>query len=206
MGRTREKNSAEDYRSLDIRALHRAGLLRAGFACNWVWKRSGELVGTISIVVENLTRLRLRYRVTANGQAEPKDYPVPITWTSCHLGGNRAWFLCPCCGRRVAMLYLSRVFACRHCLRLNYESQQANKRDRAADHSWKLRSALGCPEGFLTFPAEFIPKPKGMHWRTFEQKVEQLKRVDAAAWADAGPMRESIERWLEQVNSPLDRC
>ncbi|VVP82157.1 hypothetical protein PS906_03240 [Pseudomonas fluorescens] len=45
MGRAKEKNSTDDYRSLDIRALHRAGLLRAGFAYKWVWKRTGELVG-----------------------------------------------------------------------------------------------------------------------------------------------------------------
>lgn len=198
MSREKEKATVEDHLSLDIRVLHRSGLLRAGYTCNWEWKRGVEVVGKIGIEAESLIRLRLRYRVTTPGSAESKDYPVLITWTPCHLGGNRSWFLCPCCRRRVAKLYLQRVFACRHCLHLNYASQQANKRDRAADHSWKLRSALGCPESFLTFPAEYIPKPKGMQWRTFDQKVEQLKRVDAAAWADAGPMRESIERWLEQ--------
>ncbi len=197
MSRDKEKAATEDHLSLDIRELHRVGLLRAGYTSNSEWKRGSEVIGAIGIKVESLIRLRLRYRVTTRGETESKDYPVPITWTSCYLGGNRPWFLCPCCGRRVAKLYLRRIFACRHCLHLNYESQQANKRDRAADHSWKLRSALGCPEGFLTIPAEYIPKPKGMHWRTFEQKVEQIKRLDAAAWTDAGPMRESIERWLE---------
>lgn len=197
MSREKEKATIEDHLSLDIRVLHRAGLLRAGYVGNLEWKRRGEVVGKIGIEVESQVRLRLRYRVTLRREIESKEYPVLITWTPCHLGGNRSWFLCPCCGRRIAKLYLRRIFACRHCLQLNYASQQANKRDRAADHSWKQRSALGCPEGFLTLPAEYIPKPKGMHWRTFEQKVEQLKRVDAAAWADAGPMRESIERWLE---------
>lgn len=197
MSREKEKATIEDHLSLDIRVLHHVGLLRTGYTCNWEWKRGVEVVGRIGIEATSLISLRLRYRVTTLGVTNSKDYPVQITWTPCHLGGNRSWFLCPCCSRRVAKLYLQRVFACRHCLNLNYASQQANKRDRAADHSWKLRSALGCPEGFLTFPAEYIPKPKGMHWRTFERKVEQLKRKDAAAWADAGPMRESIERWLE---------
>ena len=205
MSRDKEKAATEDHRSLDIRALHRAGLLRAGYACNWEWKRHGEVIGTIGIEAESLIRLRLRYRVISREETESKDYPVPITWTSCHLGGNRPWFLCPCCGRRVAKLYLRRVFACRHCLRLNYASQQ-NKRDRAADHSWKLRTVLGCPEGFLSLPAELIPKPKGMHWRTFEQKVEQLKRVDARALADAGAMLASIERSLGHASRALARC
>jgi len=205
MSRDKEKATVEDHLSLDIRGLHRDGLLHAGNTCNCSWKRHGEVVGRIGIVTQSLSRLRLHYGVETRKETEPKDYSVQITWTPCHLGGNRPWFSCPCCGQRVAKLYLRRIFACRHCLRLNYESQQANKRDRAADHSWKLRSALGCPEGFLTFPAECIPKPKGMHWRTFEQKVEQLKSVDASAWADAGVMFESFERRMEQISRSFGR-
>ncbi|EJM25133.1 hypothetical protein PMI22_00479 [Pseudomonas sp. GM21] len=199
MGRAKEKNATADYRSLSIVALHRAGMLRAGYDGSWEWKRRGEVVGAIDVESESQTRLRLRYRVTTKGEAELKDYPVPITWTPCHLGGNRPWFLCPCCGRRVAKLYLRRVFACRHCLHLNYASQQANKRDRAADLSSKLRRSLSCPGGYLSIPAELIPKPKGMHWRTFGQKVKQLKRVDARALVDAGALFASIERSLGQA-------
>ena len=34
--------------------------------------------------------------------------PVSITWTACHYGGVRAWFICPVpgCQRRVAILYI----------------------------------------------------------------------------------------------------
>ncbi|WP_253277096.1 hypothetical protein [Pseudomonas fluorescens] len=206
MGRAKEKNATEDYRSLGILALHRAGVLRAGHAGGWEWKRRGEVVGTIGIESESQTRLRLRYQVTSNGEVESKDYPVSITWTPCHLGGNRPWFLCPCCGRRVAKLYLRRVFACRHCMRLNYASQQANKRDRAAEHSGKLRAALGCPGGFLSMSAEAIPKPKGMHWRTFDRKLKQVKRVDARALADAGALLVSIERSLGQAYRAIAHC
>ena len=49
-------------------------------------------------------------------------------------------------------------------------------------------------------------KPKGMHWRTFEQKVEQLKRADARALADAGAMLASIERSLGHASRALARC
>lgn len=199
------KNTTDDYRSLDVRTLHRAGALTAGHACSWEWSRRGEVVASIGIEAESLTRLRLRYRMTRNGQAESKDYPVPITWTPCHLGGNRPWFLCPCCGRRVAKLYSSTLFACRHCLRLNYRSQQASKRDRPCGRSWDLRRALGCDEGFLSLPAEFISKPKGMHWRTFERKVELLKEVDARALADTQAMLGSIERKISIARAALSR-
>lgn len=205
MSRAKEKNATEDHRSLDVRTLQKAGALTAGRACSWEWKRQGEVVASISIEAESQGRLRLRYQLTRHGTTEAKDYPVPITWTPCHLGGERPWFLCPCCGRRVAKLYSSTLFACRHCLRLNYASQQAKKRDRASDRSWDLRRALGCDEGFLFLPAEFIPKPKGMHWRTFARKVEQLKEVDARALADAQAMIGSIQRGLRTARAALGR-
>jgi hypothetical protein len=163
------------------------------------------VVASIGIETETLERVRLRYQVTIRSRTEARDYPVPITWTPCHLGGNRPWFLCPCCDRRVAKLYSSTLFACRHCLRLNYRSQQANKRDRPCDRSWDLRRTLGRKEGFLSLPAEFIPKPKGMHWRTFGRKVEQLKEVDARALAEAAALIEGIERTANRARASLAR-
>lgn len=190
------KSAVEDYRALDVRSLHRDGVLVAGWRGKWQWSRDGKVRASIGLEVESLECVRLRYNVTIRGQAEAKDYPVAITWTPCHLGGSRPWFLCPCCVRRVAKLYSYGVFACRHCLRLNYRCQQAKKRDVASDRSLKLRHALGCDEGFLSVPAAFIPKPKGMHWRTFDRKIEQLKAVDARALGDAIAILDSFQRRL----------
>ncbi|WP_288076954.1 hypothetical protein [Pseudomonas sp.] len=203
MSREKEKGATTDYRALDVRELHRTGVLVAGWNGSWRWSRQGKVVASIDLAVESLERVRLSYRLTRDGQAEEKDYPVPITWTPCHLGGSRPWFLCPCCGRRVAKLYISTLFACRGCLRLNYRSQQASKRDRPIDRSFDLRRALGCDEGFLIRPAELIRKPKGMHWRTFERKVEQLKEVDARALADAAAMLGIIERKVNRARASL---
>lgn len=202
MSRAKEKDATEYYRALDVRALHRGGVLVAGWSGNWQWSRNGDVRASIGLEIESLERLRLRYQLTRQGKTEAKDYPIRVTWTPCHLGGERPWFLCPCCGRRVAKLYSSTVFACRHCLRLNYRSQQASKRDRPYDRSLDLRLALGCDEGFLCLPAEFIPKPKGMHWRTFERKIDQLKEVDARALGAAQAMIAGIER---KVNAALAR-
>ena len=56
----------------------------------------------------------------------------------------RHWFLCPAvvdgvlCENRVGMLYLppgGKIFGCRHCYGLTYEScQQSHKYDRVMDH------------------------------------------------------------------------
>lgn len=207
MSRSREKNRVEDHRRLQISTLNKDGVLQEGWRCNWNWLRSGRVISSIGLEMQSRNYLRLHYQLTRHGQSEQLDYQVRITWTPCHLGGERPWFLCPCCGRRVAILYLNRVFACRHCQRLNYASQQAGKRDLACDQSWKLRRALGCDLGFLDLPAEFVSRPKGMHRHTFARKISRLqRREDERAVANMGVMLERLGIDLERAQSRLGEC
>ena len=56
------------------------------------------------------------------------NYCIYLAYTLPNYGGKRWWWLCPMqgCGRRVGKLYFSSKYhACRHCLNLVYESQQA---------------------------------------------------------------------------------
>lgn len=185
MARQREKDSTDDYRILNISALKRGGHLRPGICFEWAWKRRGEKVASIGITIESRQSMRLRYqRRSRSGQATQYDYLVTIAWTPCHLGGERPWLICPSCGRRVAKLYSGGIFACRHCMRLNYPSQQASKRDRALDQAWTLRHKLGCEVGPFDYPAQYISRPKGMHRTTFAKRIEKLTRVEAKAMAD----------------------
>ena len=91
---------------------------------------------------------------------------VLLDWTACTYGGYRAWFLCPDCGRRVALLYLhgSGRASCRTCLNLDYASQRESKEDRAIRRYNKIRRRLGWKPGLLNGE---VNKPRGMHWRTF---------------------------------------
>lgn len=86
--------------------------------------------------------------------------------------------------RRVMKLWGSVMFVCRACLGGNYRSQQVSKRDRAIDRSWTLRRALGVDFGFMDLPAGYLPRPKGMHNKTFAKKIQQLERVEQTAVAD----------------------
>ncbi|MDO9616960.1 MAG: hypothetical protein Q7J43_04680 [Pseudomonas sp.] len=182
MARQREKDSTSDYRTLNISALKCKNLLRSGASFQWEWWRRGEKVASIGIAIESLHSMRLRYQSRSRGREPTQhDYPVTITWTPCHLGGERPWLLCPCCGRRVAKLYSGSVFACRYCLRLNYPCQQASKRDRALDRTWTLRRKLSCDDGPFDYPAEYIQRPKGMHRKTFARRIEQLSRIEEQA-------------------------
>ena len=70
------------------------------------------------------------------------------------------------CGRRVAILYGGKVYACRHCYRLAYRCQREASDDRATRQADKLRDRLGWEAGILNGNG---CKPKGMHWRTFDR-------------------------------------
>ncbi|RRV36861.1 hypothetical protein EGJ86_14605 [Pseudomonas sp. o96-267] len=199
MARTREKDSTTDYRTLSISTLQRESRLQPGRSLEWAWWRRGEKVASIGITIESRHSLRLRYQSRSRG-GDPiqHDYPVAIGWTPCHLGGERPWLHCPNCARRVAKLYGGAVFICRHCMRLNYPSQQASKRDRAMDRVWTLRHKLGCDAGPFDYPAEYIRRPKGMHQKTFARRIEQLSRIEAQAMADT-------VRTMQKLGIRIDR-
>ena len=160
------RRTTSDMHALDVRKLQRNGVLTPGYSCAWQWSRGGNVIASINLKVET-ERVMLDYRNRPNsGEWQAVSYPVRLAWTTCHFGGQRAWWLCPGagCGRRVAVLYGGSVFACRHCQRLAYKSQREAPDDRARRRANDLRARLGWVPGVIHGPGD---KPKGMHWRTF---------------------------------------
>lgn len=197
MSRAREKDTPDDYRRLSMTSLKRDGCLNIGSSFNWIWSRQGQKVASIRLVVEDRYTLRLAYQTSRQG-ADPvqHSYTVAIDWTPCHLGGERPWFRCPDCGKRVLHLYGGARFICRHCLRLNYQSQQASKRNRPIDRAWELRRRLGCDAGPFDFPAEYIRRPKGMHRKTFARHIERLSEAERQVEAVITALEQRLERRL----------
>lgn len=162
------RSTTDESLSLDIRQLHRSGLLTPGKSFGWSWTCNGDQVASIQVRVESGC-MTLCYGVQKqDGEWQPKEYPVYLEWTDCNLGGQRPWFHCPAlgCGKRVAILYAGSVFACRHCKQLAYACQHETADDRAARRADTLRRRLKWMPGILN--GEGI-KPKGMHWRTYER-------------------------------------
>ena len=174
------KDTTSDMHPLDIRRLHRAGLLTQGRVFSWQWSVCGREVFSIQARSE-AERLILNYRTRSrSGEWQPMEYPVYLEWTNCTLGGRRPWFLCPKkgCGRRVAILFGGSVFACRHCHKLAYQCQRESDYDRAGRRADAIRRRLGWEPGFLNGGGH---KPKGMHGRTFERlKAEHDVFVNAS--------------------------
>jgi hypothetical protein len=167
--RWNSKDTVEARQSLDIRAWQRRGWLQPGLRFWW----SG-----ITVQVQP-GRVRLSY--TPRRDLEEGHHvreSIPLTWTPCHYGGQRAWFCCPGwgCDRRVAKLYLGgRSFRCRHCQDLAYESQRAAPAFRLLAKAQRIRRRLG---GRASLLEPFPPKPKGMHGRTYARLQWQAQEAD----------------------------
>ena len=124
--------TVEKCRHLEVRGLHREGLLKEGLArsASITWRNVwGEEQTSIELGT-SAEQVVLTYSLS-NRDRDPEqiEYAVPVIWTDCHFGGQRPWLLCPerNCGRRVGKLYLppgGRYFLCRHCYGLSYKSRQ----------------------------------------------------------------------------------
>lgn len=133
----------ETFNRLDIRYLQRNNLLRPGRSFPLSWTRGGVEAGEIWVDVA-WGYLVLSYWVTIGGESENVDEEIALDFTECTYGGERPWFLCPGCDRRVGILALAeKYFRCRHCYDLKYTSQFETDQDRASSKFWKLWDRLG---------------------------------------------------------------
>jgi hypothetical protein len=191
----------DDLLALDVRKLARAGALTPGRRYWWEWRQGASPAGGVCLDV-GASHVDFSYRPrTADGGDEGLiKFAVPLEWTACHLGGRRAWWLCPeaACGRRVAVLFGGRRFACRRCQLLTYRSQREAQGDRATRVANKLRARLGWRPGILNGTGG---KPKGMHWRTFwrlqGEYEEHAQTVLAGIVAQMG--------WVQQRVAAFDK-
>ena len=158
---------AEDCRQLDVREWQRFRCLEPSACGTWYFD----------------DRVSVDYRVGAEAVAlrhdlagRPMEQRVPITRTACHYGGERPWFGCPTCGKRVAVLYLRRRsgFACRKCSTVAYASQ----REDAITRSWRRQSKIERRLG------AHHARPDGMRQTTYTaltRKIVQCEQQRAAA-------------------------
>lgn len=177
MGRMQKRDCTDEYHRLDVRQLKRRGCLRSGWSGVWQWSRGGERVAWICVDSAD-DHITLRYKTRdRGGEWQDRNYSVVVEWEPCHFGGNRAWFRCPACNRRAAILYGAGVFACRHCLNLAYESQREAPHYRALHKAQGIHQKLG-GTGITDDP---VFKPKGMHWRTFSRQMARLREAESGA-------------------------
>jgi hypothetical protein len=170
--------------AFDIRQLARKGLLRPGNSFPYSWHSGGDLVGSISVQVDH-DRVNLSYQRTINGEAQQVKCGLWIT--ACPGGfGPRKMFLCPCCGKRCAVVYFGgNAFACRKCLKLVYLSEGEDAMGRL----WRKQQKI---ESRLLDGDSHYQRPKGMHWRTFNRLADKIDAIeqqkDVVCFAHLAPL------------------
>lgn len=183
-GRRDGRDVTEDYLRLDIRRLHRSGVLAYRSWIGWQWTRNDEAFANIRLCPAD-GHITLSYRHRRNQQEwETEEYRIKITETICHFGGTRKWFICPIkgCGRRVAILYGGGIFACRRCQQLSYQSQREQGQDRALRKAQKVHVRLG---GSGAVADGLPPKPTRMHWQTYNKLANEFENASAV-----------MDRWI----------
>lgn len=159
------KAETSDSMPLDIRKITRKGLQVPGSSFSWQWLVNDRQVAGISVRVDFDHGMVLSYCMKSTG--EVVEQRVQTQTSPCHLGGQRHWFTCPRCSKRVAVLYApGRYFACRQCCGLGYSTQKEGAGDRASSRAENLRKRMGWEAGILNGNGS---KPKGMHWKTYQR-------------------------------------
>ena len=100
-------------------------------------------------------------------------HEIGLAWSACHYGGERPWFLCPECNRRVVKLVdYGEGFQCRHCADYRYRSQSIGPARKLLSKANKLRARLNPDE----------TRPRGMHHKTYELLCQQIGELDMQAF------------------------
>lgn len=160
-GRPAVRRLTTALHSLDVRELRRAGRLVANMRESVEYVYGGSKVHAV----------------------------IATQATGCRFGGERVWFVCQACGRRVSKLYLGAGLGCRRCLGLAYPSQRKNAVRRGWDKQRKIEARLA-PDGEWNG----WQKPKGMHWRTFSNLVREIRTLERAR--DAALLIETVRSGL----------
>ena len=95
-----KKSTTDECQSVDLRYLHREGLLKPLCWFTLRWSRAGRETGSIRGAVqgsEKPERLLLLYRHRSGLGEEWEDVHerVSLDWSACNFGGERPWFVCP---------------------------------------------------------------------------------------------------------------
>lgn len=171
-----KQTTLDDVKRIDIRFMKKRGMLKTGWGGSLNWTRGGKPNGSINYRChDDSLQLNFRYR-EHGGDWQPIEQRIYFDRTPCNYGGERLWFLCPRCSKRVGILCCDGpMFLCRHCYQLPYASQQQSRMDRLIDQKHQLGARI-----FQYYDyGEGWGKKKGMHWKTFnrlETRYQALER------------------------------
>jgi hypothetical protein len=178
----------EGHIGLDIRVLRRGGGLTPGSRYTTAWKVGDHSLGAADIFVgEGVMDVRAVFPLSDSASGS-----INLDRTPCRYGGTRAWLVCPDCGSRRVVLYLStsQGFQCRDSLDLAYTTSQLSKTNRRFVRMHRLADRVG-----VDLPTGQWEGRKGMHASTMERLMQQY----AAAISD---LSDCAPSWLDDPTTP----
>jgi hypothetical protein len=188
-----KKATVEESLDLSVYDLKRRGMLtgHAAAEITWVSSHSGK-ESTVLVVVEIMDEPHVIFAYTVKDRdGQEKDYgrKISLTTTPCNYGGERYWFECPSCGRRVGVLYLAPgevYFLCRRCNNLTYRSRNRSGMESLGHTSRqveKLRSEI-----------------KRWTWRGRPtRKVRRLQVLERKMGILSGPIMARMEKFTARL-------
>jgi hypothetical protein len=85
-----KKTTTDECQSIDVRYLHRNGLLQSGHSFSLRWSRAGRQTSSIGgVAYRDQVILLYRHRKGMGGEWEDIQETVPLTRTACNFGGER---------------------------------------------------------------------------------------------------------------------
>jgi len=142
--------------------------------------------GTLSWSVGDRRTIMVAYechedRITVNPtplysdlDRQPGTQTFRFDTTPCNFGGERRWFLCPGCSRRVAVLCgVNEVFRCRLCHRLPYLSQNTTVLRRLIRRRQDIGKRI-----FEDGDGRRRHRRKGLHKQTFARKLRHYFEIE----------------------------
>ena len=171
------KTTTEQVKRIDVRYMRQQGLLKPGMNGQLFWSTRGRPTGDIRYHThKDHLAINYRYRAASGCDWEPVSQIIRFDYTACSFGGQRTWFLCPSCSRRVGVLYGSgKLFRCRHCHQLPYESQLLDDLCRMIEQKHRLGRRLFAYYDY----GDGWGKAKGMHWKTYERLYQRYSELEA---------------------------
>ncbi len=164
--------NVEEMLALDIRALRRLGVVRAGeCVCDTVHWSIGGLSTSSARLRVDLSDVERGGVMTIAGDMPDGTIKqrVAIELVPSPFGGHRCYFICPSSGRRCEVVYYAGGrFGSREAQRLSYAVQCMNEVSRARRKAAKLRSRL-CGSGSQ-------PRPRGRN------RIDTVRRLREAEY------------------------
>jgi ribosomal protein L37AE/L43A len=176
--RWNSKPTEDNFHILSISRLVEQGAVKNNIhrTGKWQWLIDNAPVSNIDYEVNTRDGNRFFRAVYCTVETDKHyDFKIPLCTTNPHYGGVRWWFNCPNCSKRVGKLYNSGIYACRTCVGMAYESQRL---DEAYRKLYKAHAIYRELKGISGLYGIDPLKPKGMHWKTYQKKLNQMRQLD----------------------------